>query len=181
MTNQSGFAIVEAREVTTSAFLRVEELTLIAPTGAELRRTVIRHPGAVAVVAVEDDHFVLISQYRAPIDATILEIPAGKLDVPGEDLESAARRELEEEVGLRAHRMELLISMWTAPGFADERIWIYLATEVEAVEARPHGAEEEVAEVVRLPRSAVPAMLAANEIEDAKTIIGLQAALARLP
>lgn len=180
MTKRSGFDIVAAHEVTTSAFLRVEELHLVSPSGAEVRRTVIRHPGAVAVVALDGEDFVLISQYRAPIDAVIIEIPAGKLDVPGEDLEAAARRELEEEVGLRAGAMELIASMWTAPGFADERMWIYLATDVEAVEARPHGVEEEVAEVIRLPKASIPAMLANDEFEDAKTIVGLQAALDRL-
>ncbi|NND04144.1 MAG: NUDIX hydrolase [Acidimicrobiia bacterium] len=180
MTKHSGFDIVGASDITTSAFLRVEELRLTSPTGAEVRRTVVRHPGAVAVVALDGDDFVLIRQYRAPIDSMILEIPAGKLDVPGEDLEEAARRELEEEVGLRSRVMELLASVWTAPGFTDERISIYLASDVEAVAARPHGAEEEVAEVVRIPKADVPAMLANNEFEDAKTIVGLQAALARL-
>ncbi len=180
MKSETGFDIIEARELATSTFLRIEELRLVSPTGDELQRTVIRHPGAVAVVALDGGEFVLISQYRAPIDSTILEIPAGKLDLPGEDRVAAAHRELAEEVGFRADRMELIVSMWTAPGFTDERIWIYLATDLEAVDASPHGAEEEAAEIVRLPKSVVPAMLAANEFEDAKTIIGLQAALARL-
>ena len=181
MTDGNGFDIVEARELATSAFLRMEELRLVSPSGTEVKRTVIRHPGAVAIVALDGEDFVLISQYRAPINATILEIPAGKLDVPGEDLEAAARRELEEEVGLVASELELITSMWTAPGFADERISIFLATDVSTVAARPHGVEEEVADVVRVPKSLVPAMLVNNEFEDAKTIIGLQAALSRLP
>ena len=180
MTPDSGFELVGAREITTSAFLRLEELTLRSPSGAEVRRTVVRHPGAVAVVPVDGSDIVLIRQYRAPIDAAILEIPAGKLDMPGEDKEAAARRELEEEVGLRAGAMELVTTMWTAPGFADEKMWIYLATDIEPGEAKPHGAEEEVAEVVRIPLSDVPALLASDALDDAKTIVGLQAALFRL-
>lgn len=177
--HDDGFHLVGVRHIATSAFLRMEQLDMRAPSGAEVQRTVIRHPGAVAVVAVDGEDVVLISQYRAPIDQTILEIPAGKLDVPGEDLEEAARRELEEEVGLRAGPMELIASMWTAPGFADERMWIYLARDVTRVAARPHGAEEEVAEIVRVPIADVAAMLTNNELEDAKTIVGLAALLAR--
>lgn len=180
MSETDGFRIVETREITTSAFLRLEELRLVSPSGVEVQRTVIRHPGAVAVVAIDGQDVVLIRQYRAPIDTAILEIPAGKLDMPGEDLEQAARRELEEEVGLRAGAVELIASIWTAPGFADERIWIYLATDVEPVGSRPHGVEEEVAEIVRVPFSAIPTMLAADELQDAKTVVGLQAAIARL-
>ena len=180
MTPDGGFELVGAREITTSAFLRLEELTLRSPSGAEVRRTVVRHPGAVAVVPVDGKDIVLIRQYRAPLDAAILEIPAGKLDMPGEDKEAAARRELEEEVGLRAGAMELVTTMWTAPGFADEKMWIYLATDIEPGEAKPHGAEEEVAEVVRIPLSDVPALLASDALDDAKTIVGLQAALFRL-
>ena len=180
MSGDSGFELIETRDIVTSAFLRMEELHMRAPSGAIVRRTVIRHPGAVAVVPVDGEDVVLIRQYRAPVDASLLEIPAGKLDVPGEDLEAAARRELEEEVGLRADSLELVASMWTAPGFADERMWIYLATDVEPGTLKPHGAEEEVAEIVRIPLADVPALLAGDELEDAKTIIGLQAAVARL-
>ena len=90
-----------------------------------MERTVIRHPGAVAVVAVDGSDVVLIRQYRSPTDSMLLEIPAGKLDLPGEDLIEAARRELEEEVGLAATSMELLASFWTTPGFSNERLWVY--------------------------------------------------------
>jgi ADP-ribose pyrophosphatase len=110
----------------------------------------------------------------------LLEIPAGKLDMPGEDLVEAARRELEEEVGLSAASMDLLASFWTTPGFSNERLWVFLATDVSPVEARPHGAEEEVAEIVRVPVADIAGRLAADEFDDAKTIIGLAALVARL-
>ena len=176
----AGFHLIGVRHVANSSFLQAERLHLISPTGIAMERTVIRHPGAVAVVPVEGSEVVLIRQYRSPTDSMLLEIPAGKLDLPGEDLIGAARRELEEEVGLVAGSLELLVSFWTTPGFSNERIWVYLATDVTAVTARPHGAEEEVAEIVRLPIDAIAGMLAADEFDDAKTIIGLTAMLARL-
>lgn len=179
-SDNHGFQVVDVDHLATSSFLRIEELHLVSADGAELKRTVVRHPGAVAVVPVDGPEVVLISQYRAPIDKTILEIPAGKLDVPGEDMEAAARRELEEEVGLRAGNLELVASMWTAPGFTDERMWVYIATEMTAVEARPHGIEEQHAAVVRLPVADLPRLLASDYFEDAKTIVGLSAVVGSL-
>ena len=172
--------MVGVRHVAKSSFLNAERLHLISPTGVAMERTVIRHPGAVAVVAIDGADVVLIRQYRSPTDSMLLEIPAGKLDLPGEDLIEAARRELEEEVGLTAASMELLASFWTTPGFSNERLWVFLATDVTAVTARPHGAEEEVAEIVRVPIAALAGMLATDEFDDAKTIIGLAALVARL-
>ena len=174
-----GFDLVGIRHVARSSFLNAQRLHMLSPTGIVMERSVVRHPGAVAVVPVDGDEVVLIRQYRAPTDEWLLEIPAGKLDQPGEDLVAAARRELEEEVGLRAASMEPLTSFWTTPGFSDERMWLYLATEMTAVPARPHGAEEVVAEIVRVPIPDLARMLADDEFDDAKTIIGLAALVAR--
>ena len=175
---ESGFRLVDVHHVADTSFLKIELLEMVSPTGRTMERTVVRHPGAVAVVAIDGSDVVLIRQYRAAVDRPVLEIPAGKLDVPGEDLEQAARRELEEEVGLQAQSVRLLTTFWTTPGFSDERMWVYLATGLKAVGSRPHGAEEEVAEVVRVGVADIPAMLAADVFEDAKTIIGLAAMVA---
>lgn len=175
-----GFRLVGVRHVGRSSFLDVQRLHMISPRGVIMERSVVRHPGAVAIVPVDGDDVILIKQYRAPTNSWLLEIPAGKLDVPGEALEEAAKRELEEEVGFRAGTIEPLSSFWTTPGFSDERMWVYLATNLTPVGARPHGAEEEVSEIVRTPIDSVRRLLAADEIEDAKTIIGLVAMLARL-
>lgn len=177
---ESGFRLIGVRHVANSSFLHAERLHIVSPTGVPMVRSVVRHPGAVAVVAVDGSDVVLIRQYRSPTDSVLLEIPAGKLDVPGEDLVEAASRELEEEVGLSAGSMEPLASFWTTPGFTNERLWIYLATDVAPVDIRPHGAEEEVAEIVRVPLADIAGMLAADEFDDAKTIIGLAALVARL-
>jgi len=177
----AGFNLIGVRHLATTSFLNAERHHILSPTGVVMERSVVRHPGAVAVVPVHGEDVVLISQYRAPIGRDLLEIPAGKLDMPGEDPIEAAGRELEEEVGLRAASLELLASFWTTPGFSNEYMWIYLASDLTQVEARPHGAEEEAAEIVRIPVGEVAARVAAGEFEDAKTIVGLAALAARLP
>lgn len=161
------------RTIASTDFLRVDRLHVAGPDGTPLTREVVRHPGAVGIVAVVDDAVVLIRQYRAPIDAWVLEIPAGKLDRHGEPPEKAAARELAEEVGLRPGTLERLCHFVTAPGFADEWLTVYLATGCTPVAMAPDGAEEEVAEIVHVPLNEVTGMIADGRIEDAKTIIGL--------
>ena len=164
---------VGSATVAATSFLRLERMHLTAATGTAVRRDVVRHPGAVAVVALHEGAVALIRQYRAAVAEDVLEIPAGKLDQPGEDVEAAARRELIEEVGLEAGELQLIADVWTAPGFTDERMRIYLATGCTAVERVPHGVEEESAEVEMVPLERVPGMIAAGEIRDAKTLAGL--------
>lgn len=176
----AGFNLIGVRHLAATSFLKAERHHILSPTGVVMERSVVRHPGAVAVVPVHGTDVVLIRQYRAPIGRDLLEIPAGKLDLPGEDPVVAAARELEEEVGFRPAFLELLASFWTTPGFSNEYMHIYLATNLTPVEARPHGAEEEVAEIVHIPVAEVAARLAADEFDDAKTIIGLAALAARL-
>ena len=157
------------------SFLEIVRRHYLAPGGRSARRDVIHHPGAVAVVPVIDDDVVLISQQRVAIDRDLLEIPAGKCDVPGEDPETTAIRECVEEVGYRPNRMTLLQGFFTTPGFTDEFIWLYLADELEPVESRPHGVEEERAEVVRMPIAEALRRVRDGDILDAKTLIGLMA------
>lgn len=173
------FSVKFERSLLEVLFLDVAMLTVSAPDGTEFERVAIRHPGAVAIVALHDGAVLLIEQYRAPVDETILELPAGKLDVAGEDPAAAAVRELEEEVGYTAGRVEHLMSFYTGPGFTDELIHLYVGTDLEPVPIRPHGVEEEAARVVRVPLDEVPLLLAAGRVKDAKTIAGLQAVLLR--
>lgn len=158
-------------------FLRLDRLHVLAPTGAAVRREAVRHPGAVAMVPVVGDAIVLLRQYRAPVDAEMLELPAGKLDVDGEDPAAAAERELAEEVGLVPGRLELVAEFYTGPGFTDERMHVFVATDCRPVARSPHGPEEEAAEVVLVPLDDVPEMIAEGRIEDAKTLVGLLALL----
>jgi ADP-ribose pyrophosphatase len=175
MSAGAGFQIISSRLLAETQFLRLEELDLETPDGDIGKRTVIRIGGAVSVVPVVDDDVVLIRQYRTPVDKPLLELPAGKLDIPGEDPRAAAARELEEEAGFVAERLEQVADFFTSPGFLDERMTVYIATGLEPVAAQPMGPEEVAAEVVRVPIAEIPAML--PEIEDAKTLIGLMALL----
>jgi len=148
--------------------------------GRRAQRDVAVHPGAVAIVAVDPEGCVLlVRQYRHPAGQTLLEIPAGTLDrdpASGatEDPDAAARRELEEETGYRAAGWERLADFWTAPGFATERIFLYLATDLAAAGPdRRAPDEDESLELVRLPWREAVAAAERGEIHDAKTLIGI--------
>jgi ADP-ribose pyrophosphatase len=125
----------------------------------------------------EDGTVLLIRQYRWAAEGFILEVPAGKLD-GGEEPEACARRELEEEIGRRPGRLDLLGSVLTTPGFTDEVIHLYLARELEAGESRPE--QDEIIELRPVPLGEVPGMIARGEIRDAKSICALSMALERL-
>lgn len=151
--------------------LNVETVTL--PNGATVDLEVIRHPGAAAIVPVKDDGTViLIRQFRHAAGGFIYEIPAGKLH-PGEDPRDCAARELEEEIGYRASSFELLTSIFTAPGFADEVIHIYKGTRL--TKGRQKLDHDEVLHVVELPIEKAIAHIQDGTIRDGKTIVGLQA------
>lgn len=140
-------------------------------------REVVAHPGGAAVVPLfADGTIALVSQYRHPTRRYVLELPAGKLD-PGERPAETAARELEEELGLVAGRLEQLSEFYTTPGFCAERLWVFLATDMRET-ARRHE-EDEIIEVVRLPLARALDMVASGEIDDAKTIIGLLLAARR--
>lgn len=155
-------------------FLTVVGATYDDGDGGTFQREFLRHPGAVAVVPVVDGEVVLVRQFRAAAGRDLLEIPAGLLDVEGEDREDAARRELEEEVGLRATgELRFLVEYFPSAGMADHRVWIYLATETEACEARPQGVEEQQMTIERVPVGEVDRVLASGDVADGKTIVGL--------
>ncbi|MCP4308135.1 MAG: NUDIX hydrolase [bacterium] len=177
MSPGTGFRIVEKRLVAETPLIRLEEIDLETPDGSIQLRTAVRFGGAVAVVPVVDDEVVLIRQYRTPLDAPLLELPAGKLDVPGEDRAVAAARELEEEVGYRAGHLEQVARFFTSPGFADEEMTVFIATDLTPTATNPMGAEEVAAEIVRIAIADIPKIL--SEIEDSKTVIGLMALLLR--
>lgn len=153
--------------------------TIERADGTRATRDVAGHPGAVAVVAVDrDDHVLLVRQYRSPAERVLLEIPAGTLDHdPDGSLEEpdlAARRELEEETGYRAATWRRLGSFWTAPGFTTERMFLYLASELETADGdRLEPEEDERLHLVRMPWRDAVAAAERGEIADAKSIVGL--------
>ena len=143
------------------------------PNGVTVELETIRHPGAAAVVPMKDDGtVVLIRQFRHAAGGFIYEIPAGKLN-PGEDPLHCASRELEEEVGYRAASFELLSSIFTAPGFADEVIHIYKATGL--TKGRQQLDPDEVLDIIEMTLDQAIEKIQDGTIRDGKTIVGLQA------
>ncbi len=145
--------------------------------GEVVTRENVAHPGAVAIVPCDATHVWLIRQPREICgEPALLEIPAGKLDKPGEDLRAAAERELAEEIGKAADTWEHLKGIYTSPGFTDERIDVFLATDLRDVE-RPPVEEDERIEIVPWPLARLDDAIA--ECSDAKSLIGLMLLRAR--
>jgi len=160
--------------------LRLEVDRVRMPDGVETMREVVRHPGAAVVVPVlSDGRVVLVRQFRYPVGKVFLEVPAGKLAWGGEDPLACARRELEEETGYRAGEWRLLTAFFSAPGFTDERMHCFLATELE-LSGRPKPDEDECLQVETLPLVEAVRRVHSGEVEDGKTIIGLLLAAAAL-
>jgi ADP-ribose pyrophosphatase len=154
--------------------------TFEAPDGSRFERDIVHHPGAVSVVPVLGDAVVLVRQYRAAVDGELLEIPAGKRDVPGEPPELTAHRELAEEVGYRAGALTPLAEFHNSPGFCDEHSFVFLATDLTSVPVDAQGIEEQHMTIEHVSLDAVPDLIARGELRDAKTIIGLLLALRHL-
>jgi 8-oxo-dGTP pyrophosphatase MutT (NUDIX family) len=138
--------------------------------GSEASREVVRHKGAVAVVAYDERHVWLVRQPREAVgEPDLLEIPAGRLDVEGEQLLEAAKRELAEEIGRGAASWEPIMSYWTAAGITDEQVHLFAATELH--EESADSGEEERIEIVPWPLAEIDSAIA--ECRDSKTLIGL--------
>jgi 8-oxo-dGTP pyrophosphatase MutT (NUDIX family) len=169
------FRKVGERHVFDSFLLHVAVGTFEAPGGETFERDLVHHPGAVVMVPVDEvtGEVVFVRQFRAPLDLELLEIPAGKRDVEGEPPEVTAARELAEETGLEAGRLQLMGRFYNSPGFSDELSWCFLATELTAVPDGRHGIEEQYMTVERHPLPKAMELVRAGEITDAKTIIGL--------
>ena len=148
----------------------VSRLKLILPDGREAQHEVVRHPGAVAIVALTDDgRICLVRQYRTALGRVTVEIPAGKLD-PGEDPLDCAVRELQEETGMQAEKMAYLTTIATGAGFCDELIHIYMATGLHFVESDPDADEFINVDLVETTEL-IDAVLD-GKVEDAKTVVG---------
>jgi ADP-ribose pyrophosphatase len=176
----AGFRVVSSTAVAEAGFLTLETRHVVGPDGAEFDRHVVRHPGAVVVVPVDGDDALLVRQFRAAVDGDLLELPAGKRDVPGEPPATTAARELAEEIGRTASRMQLLGEFYNSPGFTDELSFVFLATGLTEGERHAVTDEEAAIEVVRVPFADVDALVADGTIRDAKTMIGLLLARGRL-
>lgn len=165
-----------SRRVYTGRVINLDVDEVRLPNGAEAELEMIRHPGASAVVPVlgdpasDDPTLVLIRQYRHAADGYLYEIPAGRLN-PGETPAQCAVRELAEETGYHAGRVEPLFTMFTTPGFTDERIHLFRAVDLTA---GPTAWEpDEIMSIERMPLSQAMALIEAGEIRDAKTALAI--------
>ncbi|HXV37195.1 MAG TPA: NUDIX hydrolase [Myxococcota bacterium] len=148
------------------------------PSGRVLELDIVKHPGAAAIVPFASERDVLlIRQYRHATRGTILEVPAGKID-PGEAPIDTAARELEEEVGQRARRIEALGSIWTTPGFTDEKIHLFAGFELEPADSRPE--DDEIIESFRIALDDALQLIWRGELTDAKSALALIHAARRL-
>jgi ADP-ribose pyrophosphatase len=162
---------VQTQRVFEGRMISLDVETVRLPNGKETTREVVRHPGAVAVLAITQDQTILfVRQYRKAIDKISLEIPAGKLE-KGEDPLHAAKRELMEETGYQAGSWNHLHTFYTSPGFADEVMHVYVATDLQAGDTNLD--EDEFLECVEADESQIQKWLADGTILDAKTIAPL--------
>ena len=164
--------------VISSTWVTFAEATFRAPDGSQFTREVVHHPGAVSVVPLMDDldTVVLVRQYRAALGRYILELPAGKRDVEGEAPETTARRELVEEIGMSARRIDRLCAFYNSPGFSDEYHYSFLARDLDPGEISRQSIEEEHMTTEQVSLRRLPHLIADSVVTDAKTIIGLMLA-----
>jgi ADP-ribose pyrophosphatase len=175
-----GFRKLDERIVWTGTLVSAGTGRFVDPDGNEFERDIVHHPGAVVVVPVVDGEVIMVRQYRAAIDAVLLELPAGKRDVADEPVELTAHRELEEEVGMKAGSMVRIAEFYNSPGFCDEHSFLFLATGLTPCATSFQGHEEQHMTIERVPLDAVPDLVASGELVDAKSIVGLLLARERL-
>ncbi|MBB3109206.1 ADP-ribose pyrophosphatase [Paenibacillus phyllosphaerae] len=169
----------EFRELTVSTkpifegkIISLQVDTVKLPDGGTATREIVRHPGAAAVLALIDDKMLVVEQYRKPMEKFQIEIPAGKLDA-GEDPRVAAARELEEETGYSAGKLRPLSAFYTSPGFADEKLYVYIAEELVQGESRPDA--DEYLNVSAITFEEAQQFIKEERISDAKTILAVYA------
>jgi ADP-ribose pyrophosphatase len=147
--------------------LQVDEVQL--PNGKTSQREIIKHPGAVAVIAItKENKIVLVEQYRKPLEKSLIEIPAGKLE-PGENPMIAAIRELEEETGYSTKSLSFVTSFYSSPGFADELLHIYITNDIQKLENPRPADDDEFVELVELTLDEAKQYVEEERIHDAKT------------
>ncbi|WLR49657.1 NUDIX hydrolase [Bacillus tianshenii] len=152
--------------------LQVDDVEL--PNGKTSKREIIKHPGAVAIIAVTpEDKIVMVRQYRKALEKTIVEIPAGKLEKDEAPIQTA-ERELEEETGYKCCALQYITSFYTSPGFADELVHLYFTDQLEKLEESAGTDEDEFVEVVEVTIDEAFQLIREKQIYDAKTAYAVQ-------
>lgn len=161
---------LDSRQIYEGRIVALRVDTVALPGGRETTREVVAHPDCVAIVAIDAaDNVILVRQFRHAVGKELLEIPAGSIE-PGEEALHSAIRELEEETGYTAGRMERLGGFYSSPGYSTEFLHLFLATELEP---GPSSAmEDEIIEVMPVPLAKIPGLILSGEVCDAKSIAG---------
>ena len=169
---------VSSKEIFKGKIVTLKVDSVAMPNGDLAERELVGHPGGVGIVALtKDNEVILVRQYRKPIEKSIYEIPAGKLDA-GEEHRTCGERELEEETGLKAKKFEYLGFIYPSPGFTNEVTHMYLATELYQGHINPD--PDEFLDIIKMPLDEAVERIINNEICDAKTVAGILKAVRRL-
>ncbi|MHB1733008.1 MAG: NUDIX hydrolase [Ferrimicrobium acidiphilum] len=167
------FAKIGERTLVTNGFLTMREKSFRV-NGVDYRRTVVEHPGAVVIVPLlTNGRVVVVRQFRPSVERHLIELPAGKCDVPGEELLTTAERELQEECGLKADRLELVGSFLNSPGFTNETTHVVIALGLSDAPLAPQSVEEEDMQIRALSIGALGEFSALQELDDGKSIVGI--------
>ena len=162
---------VQSKEIYNGRIIRVRVDQVELPSGLNSQLEIVEHSGGIAIIAVTPEgQLLMVEQYRKPVEQVLLELPAGKLE-SGEEPRVCARRELSEETGYQAGKLDYLFSFYTSPGFSNELLHLFRADDLQEVEAVPD--QDELLKVVRLNKDEIIPLLQAGKIRDGKTITGL--------
>jgi ADP-ribose pyrophosphatase len=162
--------IISSRELLKNKLFAVVEEVAHDPSGFEIKRAIIKHPGSAVMMAVDgNDRVLLVRQFRLPAEQELWELPAGRLD-PGESVLEAAKRELREETGYQAKQWSELGSFWASPGYVAEKMTIFLASDL--TEGKQETMEDERIEIQWFPVAQMGEMIRTGQIIDGKTMIG---------
>ena len=162
--------IVSSKEILKNKLFTVVDEVAHDPSGFEIHRSIVRHPGSAVMMAVDEhERILLVKQFRLPAEQELWELPAGRLD-PGEKPLEAAKRELQEETGYQARWWTELISFWASPGYVAEKMNLFVARDLTAGEQQPM--DDERIEVRWFGKDEVLNWIRAGKIQDGKTIVG---------
>ena len=163
--------LLASKRIYEGRLVNLRQDAVLLSSGRETVREVVEHPNCVAIVAIDsEDNVVMVRQFRKPVEGVLLEIPAGVIE-PGEEPQECALRELEEETGYMAGKMERIGGFYSSPGYSTEFLYLFLATDLQKGSTHPD--EDEIIEVVSIPWEQIPGLIAKGEVCDAKSIVGL--------
>ncbi|SEN40706.1 ADP-ribose pyrophosphatase [Amphibacillus marinus] len=165
---------VASKEIFSGKIINVSVDDVVLPNGQLAKRELVKHPGAVAVIALTaEQKVVVVNQFRKPLEKEIIEIPAGKLE-PGEHHSVTALRELEEETGYTTDKLDYICSFYTSPGFADELLYIYFTDQLKPLEESRALDEDEFVQVLELSLEELEQLQNDQRVHDAKTVYAIQ-------